>query len=223
MNIHYNDIKKIAISNRKLSGSSYFEKMNDVVRAGASALILREKDLTSEEYFLLAAEIRKSLDNFCRAEGKENNFPVFLHSGFRHMNTMKKISQLIEFVWNHGFAGIHFTGEDFMYYYKYGQQQEKCAAITEFKNKKRVGVSVHSIEEAGKAEGMGADYLITGHIFETDCKPGVLPRGLDFLQSVCKNVAIPVYAIGGISEKNAALTVQSGAAGICMMSGYFKA
>ena len=40
-----------------------------------------------------------------------------------------------------------------------------------------VGVSVHSLEEALEAENKNADYIIYGHIFETECKKGVCPRG----------------------------------------------
>ena len=37
------------------------------------------------------------------------------------------------------------------------------------------GVSVHSLSEALSAEKYGADFLIAGHIFETDCKKGLAP------------------------------------------------
>ena len=62
----------------------------------------------------------------------------------------------------------------------------------------RLGCSIHSVEEAIEAERLGATYLTAGHIYATDCKQGVPPRGLEFLQEVCSNVQIPVYAIGGI-------------------------
>lgn len=41
--------------------------------------------------------------------------------------------------------------------------------------------------------------MTAGHIFATDCKKGLPPRGLDFLKNVCDAVLIPVYAIGGIN------------------------
>lgn len=61
-----------------------------------------------------------------------------------------------------------------------------------------LGCSVHSVEEAKEAEMLGATYLTAGHIYATDCKKGVPPRGLFFLREVCWAVEIPVYAIGGI-------------------------
>lgn len=83
-----------------------------------------------------------------------------------------------------------------------------------------VGTSVHSVDEAVEAEKMGVDYVIAGHIFETDCKKGLAPRGLDFLKQVCNAVKIPVYAIGGINADNINSVAQSGADGACIMSGF---
>lgn len=81
-----------------------------------------------------------------------------------------------------------------------------------------VGASVHGKAEALLAQDLGADYLIAGHIFATDCKPGVAPRGLDFLREICDAVAIPVYAIGGIDASTIASVKEAGAEGACLMS-----
>jgi thiamine-phosphate pyrophosphorylase len=86
----------------------------------------------------------------------------------------------------------------------------------------QIGISVHSVEEAVKTEALGADYLIAGHIFPTASKEGVPPRGLAFLRSVVNVVRLPVYAIGGITEENAAEVYAAGAKGICMMSGMMR-
>ena len=83
-----------------------------------------------------------------------------------------------------------------------------------------LGVSTHSVEDALLAEENGATYITAGHVFATDCKKGVPPRGLAFLHEVCEAVRIPVYAIGGISGENMADCLGQGAAGVCMMSGY---
>lgn len=81
-----------------------------------------------------------------------------------------------------------------------------------------VGVSVHSVNEARETEAWGADYLVAGHIFATDCKQGLAGRGTDFLTDVCHAVRIPVHAIGGIAEENVHLLNGTGIAGICIMS-----
>lgn len=82
-----------------------------------------------------------------------------------------------------------------------------------------VGVSVHSPEEARRAEKLGASYVIAGHVFETDCKKGLAPRGTGFLSDVVKAVNIPVHAIGGIKTQNCHEVFSAGAKGICIMSG----
>ncbi|MFR7988976.1 MAG: thiamine phosphate synthase [Anaerovoracaceae bacterium] len=81
-----------------------------------------------------------------------------------------------------------------------------------------LGVSVHSEEEVREAVEMGADFLLYGHIFPTQCKPGLAPRGLAGLKRVCAAAEVPVFAIGGISEKNAPACIEAGASGVCMMS-----
>lgn len=86
-----------------------------------------------------------------------------------------------------------------------------------------VGVSVHSLNEAISAERSGANYITAGHIFPTDCKKGLPPRGTDFLREICETVHIPVHAIGGITPENAPLAKASGASGVCLMSGLMKA
>jgi thiamine-phosphate pyrophosphorylase len=85
-----------------------------------------------------------------------------------------------------------------------------------------IGVSIHSVDEAIEAVNLGATYITAGHIFSTDCKKDLSPRGLDFLTSVCNAVQVPVYAIGGISPENAHEVIDAGAAGICIMSGLMK-
>lgn len=82
-----------------------------------------------------------------------------------------------------------------------------------------LGASCHSVLDALEAQALGCTYVTAGHIFDTDCKKGTPGRGLDFLREVCREVEIPVYAIGGISPQNAAAVAEAGAAGVCVMSG----
>ena len=99
------------------------------------------------------------------------------------------------------------------------RENQKC--LSGFKI---IGTSVHSVEEAIEAQNLGATYISAGHIFATDCKKGVPPRGLEFLKEVCQAVNIPVYAIGGIklSDEQIKLITDCGAAGGCIMSGMMK-
>lgn len=85
-----------------------------------------------------------------------------------------------------------------------------------------IGVSVHSVSEAETAEKLGASYLIAGHIFTTDCKKGLEPRGLEYLSDISKAVKIPVLGIGGISLERLPSVLQTGAAGACVMSHFMN-
>lgn len=85
------------------------------------------------------------------------------------------------------------------------------------------GISCHSLDEAERAVDIGATYITASHIFTTDCKKGVSPRGLDFLREICENIDVPVYALGGISVENARSCIDAGAAGVCAMSAMMKA
>lgn len=83
---------------------------------------------------------------------------------------------------------------------------------------KCTGASVHSADEAVEARELGAGYLIAGHIFPTDCKKGLPPRGMDCLREVCSRVDIPVFAIGGITRERVQAVLETGAKGVCVMS-----
>ncbi|ANU09647.1 thiamine phosphate synthase [Planococcus antarcticus DSM 14505] len=86
-----------------------------------------------------------------------------------------------------------------------------------------VGCSVHSIEEAQMAEQQGADYLIFGHVYSTQSKPGLRPKGIDQLRSVSESVSIPVIAIGGIMPANIKDVIKAGTQGVAIMSGILEA
>jgi len=78
-----------------------------------------------------------------------------------------------------------------------------------------VGVSCHSLEEAREAESAGAAYILFGPVFDTPSKRGMgEPQGGARLAEICRGVAIPVLAIGGVSEENAGDCIRAGAAGI---------
>lgn len=82
-----------------------------------------------------------------------------------------------------------------------------------------LGASCHSLSDVQEAADLGCTYVTLGHIFATDCKKGLPPRGLPFLEAICRKSELPIYAIGGISPENLASVRDAGAAGACIMSG----
>ncbi|MGN1411787.1 MAG: thiamine phosphate synthase [Oscillospiraceae bacterium] len=105
-----------------------------------------------------------------------------------------------------GVKNVHLSYEDFILNHD---------TLNDFVN---VSVSVHQVSEAIHCEKLGATRLITGHIFQTDCKKGLAPRGLEYLKNICESVSIPVFAIGGISSNNVKSVIEHGAEGVCIMS-----
>ncbi|MCG8541529.1 MAG: thiamine phosphate synthase [Clostridia bacterium] len=80
------------------------------------------------------------------------------------------------------------------------------------------GLSVHSLEEAVMAEKLGAKYLLAGHVFETDCKRGLKPRGIKLIKDIKSKVNIPLIGLGGINEGNIERVIGAGANGAAVMS-----
>ena len=85
-----------------------------------------------------------------------------------------------------------------------------------------IGVSCHVLEELGRAEGEGADFAVYGPVFATASHPGAAPVGLEALATAARAMRIPIYALGGITEDNAALCITAGAVGIAGISVFRK-
>jgi thiamine-phosphate pyrophosphorylase len=73
-----------------------------------------------------------------------------------------------------------------------------------------IGVSCHTIEDITAAES--ADFVLYGPVFETPGKGP--PIGLAGLADAAKHSAVPVLALGGITNQNLHLCLEAGAAGI---------
>ena len=181
----------IAVTNRKLSSRPFLEQMERVCKLHPKAVILREKELSEEEYAELAAEVL----TLC----KQYQVPCMLHT---YLETARELQH----------PYIHLPL--FLLREYNGNLNDFLAA----------GCSIHSVEEAKEAQKLGATYLTAGHIYTTDCKKGLPPRGLDFLREVCNVVTIPVYAIGGIHAGTGQIreVMECGASGACIMSEMMK-
>jgi thiamine-phosphate pyrophosphorylase len=173
----------ICVTNRKLCKGDFFEQLKKIASAKPEYIVLREKDLSEEEYKSLALRVLE----ICRGYG----VPLIC-------NTFFKAAEEI------GADGI--------------QLPLSVAEGGGYGQFKHFGISVHSKEEAQRAQTLGADYITYGHIFKTDCKKDLAPRGIEALTEVCRAVTIPVYAIGGITPENAGSVINAGASGVCLMS-----
>lgn len=89
----------------------------------------------------------------------------------------------------------------------------------DFKNE--LGISVHSKEEL--IELKDVKYVLAGHVFETDCKKDLKPRGTEFIRGLKEVSNISIMAIGGINKDNAKEVLMAGADSIAIMSGIIQA
>lgn len=82
-----------------------------------------------------------------------------------------------------------------------------------------IGVSANCLEQAVQARNGGADYIGFGPVFATNTKPDAGPvSGLETLRKVCREISLPVVAIGGINLDNIASVAANGAACAAVVS-----
>ena len=215
--------KIIAVTNRKLCDGDFLDQIKKITDLGIRAVILREKDLSEDVYEELAAqvlEICQDTDTTCIL----HNFPrVAERLGCAHMHLPLHVfhsyieeireSDKRNIFSRSGFDDSPVTETVCRESEPSETEQENADKITI-----KIGTSVHSIEQAKEAVALGASCMTAGHIFSTQCKPGLAPRGIDFLKNICQTVQVPVFGIGGIHPDNMQKVLDAGAAGVCMMS-----
>lgn len=184
----------IVITNRHLVQGDFLKQLEKVTKLHPHALILREKDLTDDAYESLA----KKVFDLCKRE----DITFFLH-------TKIEIARKI------GCQNIHLS----IPVLKGLSETEKKALTEDFCE---ISISCHSMENVEIAMAGGATQIILGTIFETECKKGVLGKGVEFVREICQKCPLPVYAIGGMNLQRLPLVIDAGAAGCCMMSGFMQ-
>ena len=184
----------IVITNRHLVQGDFLKQLEKVTKLHPHALILREKDLTDDAYESLA----KKVFDLCKRE----DITFFLH-------TKIEIARKI------GCQNIHLS----IPVLKGLSETEKKALTEDFCE---ISISCHSMEDVEIAMAGGATQIILGTIFETECKKGVLGKGVEFVREICQKCPLPVYARGGMNLQRLPLVIDAGAAGCCMMSGFMQ-
>lgn len=184
----------IVITNRHLVQGDFLKQLEKVTKLHPHALILREKDLTDDAYESLA----KKVFDLCKRE----DITFFLH-------TKIEIARKI------GCQNIHLS----IPVLKGLSETEKKALTEDFCE---ISISCHSMEDVEIAMAGGATQIILGTILETECKKGVLGKGVEFVREICQKCPLPVYAIGGMNLQRLPLVIDAGAAGCCMMSGFMQ-
>lgn len=178
-------------------------------KAFFGGIILREKDLSISEYEKLALAVKEICDE-AGVDFIAHNFPEIDFADHLHL-PLHKLKELdLE-------GSIDASQNELL-----DARSKPNSDSSRNSHIVRLGASCHSVEDAKTAESLGCSYVTFGHVFETDCKKGLEPRGLSLLGDVVRSVSIPVYAIGGISPGNYLDVIGAGAEGACIMSGFMK-
>lgn len=202
-----NKIKLNIISNRKLCENENLEKQIEKIFSAYQrkiilenfeivSLTLREKDLNKNKYLKLVEKIYPICQKY--------RIDLILHQNYDLRLDNK-----------YNIKGLHLSYNTF-------KSLNKNIREELIRKYKKIGVSIHSIDEAKEVENLGATYIVAGHIFKTDCKKDLEPRGLKFIQELSLILTIPIFAIGGINQENSHLVINSRAFGVCMMSSLMK-
>jgi 8-oxo-dGTP diphosphatase len=79
--------------------------------------------------------------------------------------------------------------------------------------------SCHDAEELARAAALGADFVVLGPVQPTPSHPGVPALGWERFARLVEASPLPVYALGGLDERDAEAAAAAGAHGIAMMRG----
>ncbi|MFC4767322.1 thiamine phosphate synthase [Effusibacillus consociatus] len=177
-----------------ITGKSFLKgrRLEDVIReaidGGADCIQLREKDISSRELLEMGRLLRQIT--------KEKAIPFIV-------NDRLDIALAVDA------DGIHLGQDDMPI-----EIARKLLGPD-----KIIGISTHGVEEAVAAELAGADYIGLGPIKATQTKLDTEPViGIEGIREVRRHVSLPIVAIGGVKQEDAAEIVQAGANGVAVIS-----
>ena len=193
------DRHALRVANPAGSIAALTQKIEEAAAAGVDWVHIREKDLPARE---LASLTRQAL-------GIAAKFSAKGASAVRVL-----VNDRLDVAIAERADGVH-LGEKSMPVVEARRLVEFAVQKQALDESFLIGVSCHSIEAAAAAARDGADYIFFGPLFATPSKAAFgAPQGMARLEEVCRAVAIPVLAIGGITLDNAESCIAARAAGI---------
>jgi thiamine-phosphate pyrophosphorylase len=105
-----------------------------------------------------------------------------------------------------------------------GQEDLPLADARRIMGPRLIGISTHRPEQVRKASADGADYVAFGPIFRTASKSDHEPVvGIEGLREARRLTTLPLFAIGGITVKDASELRDAGADGVAVISAILQA
>ncbi len=215
--MEFDKFELVWVTNRRLS-EDFFADVRRVAQSGkADKILLRESDLSEDEYENLA---RKTLGIIAECG---SSVRLILHTYANATSRLGASELHLPFAKFASTSGeLTANLRDLVKFDGACSDKEGGGGIcaSNLTQKLKIGVSIHSLEQALAAQELGADYVVAGHIFDTPSHALERGRGLKFLREICENLSIKTYAIGGINFENLDEVKEAGAAGAYMMRGF---
>ena len=171
-----------------LRGRTLADLVLAAVQGGVSCVQLREKALATRDFVALARAVKDLLAPFAVPLVINDRLDVALACGAQ---------------------GVHL-----------GQSDLPVALARQLLPPEVfIGLSVESLGDVSRAAGQPVDYLGISPVFATPTKTDTAaPWGLAGVSQVCALTGLPLVAIGGIHQGNAAQVLQAGADGLAVVS-----
>jgi thiamine-phosphate pyrophosphorylase len=171
-------------------------KAGEAAKARVDYIQLRERDLTTRWLEELARDLVQAVHENS-AVGDVGRLTRVL------INSRTDVALAV------GADGVHLRSEDIS-----PRDVRKIVAAAEGAGREFiVAASCHSKEDAVRAAGEGADFVVFAPVFGKQGIAGAPPAGLSALGNACE-CGVPVLALGGVTLENAASCFAAGASGV---------
>ncbi len=84
-----------------------------------------------------------------------------------------------------------------------------------------VAASCHNLDELKHAQTIGVDFVVLAPIFPTPTHPNAPVLGMETMRDLIEQINLPVFALGGLAEKDIEAVVSAGGQGIAGISAFF--
>lgn len=188
------DFSLYLISDRGQTGGRLLvEVVASALAGGVRAVQLREKDLPARQMFELAMQLRQ----------------LTREAGARLL-----INDRVDVALAVDAEGVHLGTN--------GMPVREARRL--LGHNRLIGYSAHGLNEALQAQADGADFITFGPVYHTPSKaPYGEPVGVAAMQTACRALAIPLFALGGVKEAAVPELMAAGARGVALISAIIAA
>ena len=178
-------------------------------------LVTDEKACLEKDFYTCIEEAIKGGVKIVQLREKNISIKDFYEKALKVKEICKNYGAL--FIINDRLDIAQVVGADGVHLGQSDMPIEKAREI--LKDKFLIGATARNVEEAKRAELLGADYIGSGAIFGTSTKDNAKKLEMEELKKIVTSVKIPVFAIGGINIDNVSSLKNIGLQGICAVSG----